>query len=148
MPNKRWQDWATLVAGLWFAVAPWVLGHGDASTVVLYNALAVGVALVFFSAGALARPQTLEEVVDFLIGAWIVALPWVLGYDTMRDLTVNAVVVGLIVASVAGVAGWMALERVITSTAGTSRGPLIRRGSMNDAPAGGASWDECFAQRT
>lgn len=108
MLNRRWQDWATLVAGIWFAAAPWALGHGDASMVVLYNALAVGLAIVLFSAGALAKPQTWEEVVDFLIGAWAIASPWVLGYTMLRDLTVNAVVVGLIVA---GLAGWTALER-------------------------------------
>jgi len=108
MLDKRWQDWATLVAGMWFAMAPWALVQGQVDEVVLYNALAVGIALVLFSAGALAKPETWEEVVDFLIGLWAMASPWVLGYSGMYLLTVNAVVVGLVVAVVAA---WTAQER-------------------------------------
>lgn len=108
MLKNRWQDWATLIAGLWFALAPWALAQGQVEDVVLYNALVVGMALVLFSAGALAKPETWEEVVDFLIGIWAMATPWVLGYSEMRDLTVNALVVGLIVSVLAA---WTAMER-------------------------------------
>lgn len=108
MLNKRWQDWVTLIAGLWFAAAPWVLVEGAVSDSVLYNALGVGLALVLFSAGALVRPETWEEVVDFMIALWAMASPWVLGYTVLRDLTANAVVVGLIVAVLAA---WTAMER-------------------------------------
>lgn len=108
MSNKRWQDWATLIAGIWFAISPWLLGHSDAGSVVLLNAVIVGGAIALFSAGALARPQTWEEVVDFLIGIWAIASPWVLGYSGIRSLATNAVVVGLIVAVLAL---WTAAER-------------------------------------
>lgn len=108
MLSKRWQDWATLVAGVWFAVAPWALGRSESDDLVLYNAVAVGLAIVLFSAGALAKPETWEEVVDFMIGVWAMASPWVLGYSGMRDLTVNAVLVGLVVAVLAA---WTAMER-------------------------------------
>lgn len=108
MSNRRWQDWVTLIAGLWFAISPWMLGHGDAARIVLYNAVLVGGAIVLFSAGALTKPQTWEEVVDFVIGIWAIASPWVLRFNGMRDLTVNAVVVGLIVAALAL---WTAAER-------------------------------------
>jgi hypothetical protein len=108
MSDKRWQDWATLIAGVWLAAAPWVLGHGEISDLVLYNSLAVGLALVLFSAGALIRPKAWEEVVDFLIALWAMASPWVLGYSTERNLMLNAVVTGLIVAVLAA---WTATER-------------------------------------
>lgn len=108
MLHKPWQDWATLVAGTWFAVSPWVLGYGGSADVVLYNAAAVGVAVMLFSAGALVKPETWEEVVDFLIGAWSMVSPWALGYSGMRELTINAVVVGLFVAIVAA---WAAMAR-------------------------------------
>lgn len=120
MLNKRWQDWVTLIAGIWFAAAPWALGHGDSGNAVLYNAMAVGLALVLFSAGALARPKAWEEVVDFLIAIWAIASPWVLGYNTIRDLTLNAVVVGLIVAVLAA---WTAMERSHASDRWRKHGP-------------------------
>ena len=108
MSDKRWQDWVTLFAGVWFACAPWALGYGDSSDLVLYNALVVGVALVLFSAGALARPKAWEEVVDFLIAIWAIASPWALGYNSVSNLMVSSVVVGLLVAVLAG---WTAMER-------------------------------------
>ena len=108
MLNKRWQDMATLIAGIWFAISPWVFGQGEGDSRIVYNALAVGGALVLFSAGALAKPETWEEVIDFLIGLWAMVSPWALGYTAMRGLTTNAVVVGLIVAVLAA---WTAMER-------------------------------------
>ena len=74
----------------------------------LHNAIAVGFALVLFSGGALTKPETWEEVVDFLIGVWAMISPWILGFNGLRDLTINAVVVGLIVAILAA---WTAMDR-------------------------------------
>lgn len=108
MLKKPWQDWATLIAGVWFALAPWAMGHGDAAAGVLYNAVIVGGAIALFSAGALAKPQAWEEVIDFLIGVWAIASPWALGYNSLRDLTTNAVVIGAIVAVLAL---WTATQR-------------------------------------
>jgi len=109
MWKQRWQDGVTLIAGLWFAIAPWVFCYDFAENrAVLYNAVIIGAALVLFSAGALAKPDAWEEVVDFLLGIWAIASPWVLGYSTMRGLTLNAVAVGLIVAVLAL---WTAADR-------------------------------------
>lgn len=120
MTNKRWQDWATLIAGVWFAAAPWVLGYSGSSNAVWYNALAVGAALVLFSAGALVRPKAWEEVVDLLIGLWAIASPWALGYSAERNLMTNAVVIGLIVAVLAA---WTATERSHLSDRWGKHGP-------------------------
>lgn len=120
MSNKPWQDWVTLVAGIWFAISPLVLGYGESGDVVLYNCLAVGVALVLFSAGALVRPEAWEEVVDLAIGIWAIASPWVLGYSSSRNLTISAVVVGLIVAVLAA---WTATERSHLAARWRKQGP-------------------------
>ncbi|MBS1230750.1 MAG: hypothetical protein H6R17_4027 [Proteobacteria bacterium] len=97
-----------MVAGIWLAVAPWVLGHGESEPLVLFNFVGIGAALVLFSGGALTKPETWEEVIDFLIGLWAIASPWVLGFSGMRDLTTNAVVVGLLVAVLSA---WTAMAR-------------------------------------
>lgn len=121
MLNKRWQDWATLVAGLWFAVSPWVLGYEGNRDVVLYNALITGLAIVLFSAGALAKPETWEEVVDFLLGVWTMVSPWVLGFSDQRPIAVNAMVVGLLVTVLAA---WTALDRSHLLQRGGRHGPV------------------------
>ncbi|MBS1188875.1 MAG: repeat protein [Rhodocyclaceae bacterium] len=109
MLKERWQDGVTLLAGLWFAVAPWALGYDFADHKgIFYNHLIVGAAIVLLSAGALARPKAWEEVVDFLLGLWALASPWIFGYGNMHSLRVNAVIVGLIVAVLAL---WIGAER-------------------------------------
>ncbi|NTV09750.1 MAG: SPW repeat protein [Zoogloea sp.] len=108
MWKKRWQDGVTLLAGIWFILAPWALGYGDAPQPVLYNSVLIGLALILFSAGALAKPQTWEEVIDFLIGVWAIISPWALGYTAMRGLMLNSVLIGLVVAVLAL---WNATER-------------------------------------
>lgn len=109
MVRADWKDRAILLAGLWFAAAPWMLLYDLADNpAVLYNHLAVGTAIALFSAGALARPEAWEEIVDFAIGIWTVASPWVLGYTGKRSPTMNAVLVGLLVAVLAL---WTAVER-------------------------------------
>lgn len=108
MLKTRWQDGVTFVAGVWFILAPWALGQGESDMMVFYNSLGVGASLVLFSGGALSRPATWEEVVDFLIGLWAMASPWVLGFSGMRELTISAVLVGLVVAILAA---WTALDR-------------------------------------
>jgi hypothetical protein len=108
MLNRRWQDMVTLVAGVWFAVAPWALGHGDVANGVLSNSVLFGLAIALFSAGALVEPAIWEEVVDFLLGLWVIASPWALGYSALFDLTVSALTVGLIVIVLAA---WTAMER-------------------------------------
>ncbi len=100
MLNKRWQDWVVLIAGAWFAVSPWIMGYAETSTAAMYNALAVGIAVAAFSAGELAKPQAWEPIVNFIIGLWAVASPWVLGFAGMRDVAMNAVIVGVVVALV------------------------------------------------
>ena len=119
MSDKRWQDWVTLIAGVWFAAAPWLLAHGEIGDLVLPNALVVGLALALFSAGALVRPKAWEEVVDFLIALWAIASPWILGYSGERNLMLNAVLVGLVVAVLAA---WTATER--SHLLGRKHGPV------------------------
>lgn len=98
MLTKRWQDWVMLIAGAWFAAAPWVMGFADAPSAVLYNAVIVGVAMALLSAGEIAKPEAWEPMVLFFVGLWAIASPWVLGYTGMREMMLSAVVVGAIVA--------------------------------------------------
>ena len=61
-----------------------------------WNAWILGVAIVVFSAIAVSLPQAWEEVINILLGIWMVISSWVIGV-TSRAVETNFVIVGLLV---------------------------------------------------
>ena len=96
MKEKRWQDWLNLLIGIWLFISPWVIGFANASQGASWNAWILGVAIVVFSAIAVTLPQAWEEVINILLGIWMVISSWVIGVAS-RAVETNAVIVGLLV---------------------------------------------------
>lgn len=96
MKARRWQDWVNLLLGVWLFLSPWVLAYTTAPTIAAWNAWVLGVALVVFSAIAVSMPQMWEEVINVLIGIWMIISPWVLGFTGTRSAEANAVIVGIV----------------------------------------------------
>lgn len=95
MKGRRWQDWVNLILGVWLFVSPWLLAYAGV-TAAAWNAWILGVALVVFSAIAVSMPQVWEEVVNILIGVWMIISPWVLAFTSTRSAEANAVIVGIV----------------------------------------------------
>ena len=96
MANKRWQDWVNLILGVWLFLSPWLLRY-TGTTAAAWNAWILGVAIVVFAAIAVRMPQQWEEVINLLLGIWMVISPWVLAFTGNRSPEANAVIVGLLV---------------------------------------------------
>jgi len=96
MREKRWQDWLNLLLGIWLFVSPWVIGFANTDNGASWNAWIIGVAIVVFSAIAVSLPQAWEEVINILLGIWLVVSSWVIGVVSRASET-NAVIVGLLV---------------------------------------------------
>lgn len=96
LKDKRWQDWLNLIIGIWLFISPWVVGFAGSQVSASWNAWIFGVAIVVFSGIAVSMPQAWEEVINILIGIWMVISSWVLGV-TSRPAETNAVIVGLLV---------------------------------------------------
>ena len=96
MKAKRWQDWLNLLIGIWLFISPWVIGFAGADYGASWNAWILGVAVVVFSAIAVSMPQAWEEVINILLGIWMVISSWVIGFAS-RAAETNAVIVGLLV---------------------------------------------------
>jgi len=96
MKDKRWQDWLNLLLGIWLFISPWVLGFAGSEMSASWNAWILSVAIVVFSAIAVSIPQAWEEVINILLGIWMVISSWVIGV-TNRTVETNAVIVGLLV---------------------------------------------------
>jgi hypothetical protein len=96
MKEKRWQDWLNLLIGIWLFISPWVIGFVGTDAAASWNAWILGVAIVVFSAIAVSMPQAWEEVINILLGIWMVISSWVIGVAS-RAAETSAVIVGLLV---------------------------------------------------
>jgi hypothetical protein len=108
--NESWQDWAILVLGLWLLISPFLLGYASADAAA-WNAYAVGAAVVILAATSLWVPSfgMDEEWANLMLGLWLVAAPFVLGFIGSEPLAAwNQIVVGVLIA---GDAAWAVAVR-------------------------------------
>lgn len=98
--RSHWQDWASLLLGIWLFASPWMFQYTDA-TLATQNAWVVGILL--FCVAVLSRFafHLAEEYVDFLLGIWLLISPWALSYHETMTALINALCVGALVAILA-----------------------------------------------
>lgn len=95
----RWQDWAVFTVGLWLAVSPWLAGYA-AQPAATANAAAVGLLLALVAH----FEASCELSIDWLhlgAGLWLLAAPFLLGFDGIALAAANSVAVGAAVAALA-----------------------------------------------
>ena len=81
-----------------------MLGY-TVTTAALWDAVIVGAVLVLGAWAALSNQQGTDRGLDWLnavVGLWLIAAPFVLGYTGIASALWNDVIVGLIVAVAAG----------------------------------------------
>ena len=103
-------NWGVAVIGLWEALAPFILGYSFIAAA-LANALVIGITIIILAAWAgltsnLISERTLDWVIAVL-GLWLIAAPFVLGYSDLTIAMWNAIIVGVVVA---GLEIWAALS--------------------------------------
>jgi len=97
MVSRRWQDWINLLLGVWLFISPWAIGYLSSSSAAVWNAWVVGAAIVVFAAIAVSMPQLWEEIINIVLGMWMVVSAWVIGFGSVRSAETNAVIVGVLV---------------------------------------------------
>jgi hypothetical protein len=97
----KWQDWVTLVLGVWLFFSPWILGFYSSMPGASWNFFLLGIAFVVFSAFGLSLRTMWEEWVTLVLGLWMIVSPWVLAYSTITPARDDAVIVGVINAALA-----------------------------------------------
>ena len=99
MVAKRWQDWANLVLGSWLFASVWLLGY--AGSTAAWNAAVMGAGIVVFALIAAYMPKAWEEIINTLLGVWLVVSPFVLGFATSTTVALHTVLVGILATSFA-----------------------------------------------
>ena len=104
----KWQDWVTLVLGVWLFFSPWILGFYSSTPGASWNFFLLGIAFVVFAAFGLSLRTAWEEWVNLILGLWMIISPWVLAYSGITAARDDAVIVGVINVALAI---WLLAER-------------------------------------
>jgi hypothetical protein len=98
---KRWQDWGNLFLGAWLFISPWVMQYSAGMPNAAVNAYVMGAAIVIFAAFAVYMPRAWEEGLNTVFGIWMIVSPWTLQFASQRNVTMNAIITGLLVTGLA-----------------------------------------------
>jgi len=92
-PPEGWEDWTTLVLGVWLWASTVVLHVADLATV--QNFLAVGLLVIIVELFTFYFLRSWEEWINIVLGIWLIISLWLLDIDPPAA-RVNAVIVGLL----------------------------------------------------
>jgi SPW repeat len=103
--HRHWEDWFSVGAGVLIMISPWVAGGTNSDTVVT-NAFMIGLGVVAVAILELTELDRWEEWLEMLLGLWLIAAPWILGYSDISSLTAMHVALGVFVALLACLTLW------------------------------------------
>jgi hypothetical protein len=119
-PTARLVEGTTLLAGLYLAISPWVVGFRFAAPDLAVNNLICGIAVALLGLGyatVYGRTHGLSWVTP-VIGAWVIVSPWVIrGAAVDAGMVLNNVITGAIIT----------LLGLVTLGLGMRRGPASDR---------------------
>lgn len=98
-PAAQVSDGLTLLAGLYLAISPWIVGFSGLAPITINN-LVIGLAIAGLAIGfssAFGRTHGIAWICPVL-GAWTILAPWVISGDMSTDRTIwNNVVTGALI---------------------------------------------------
>ena len=108
-PPRHWQDWCSWLLGIWLCLSPWAL-HFDLDTGSTRAAVVLGLLIIATEIVTLSAFRLWEEWVNVLLGAVLLALPWMLEIEPVGAV-LNFFIVGAAVLALAFYEIWNARSR-------------------------------------
>ncbi|GIE77244.1 membrane protein [Actinoplanes philippinensis] len=93
-------DGTTLLAGLWLAVSPWVVGFDVTAPGVRVSNLVMGIAVAVTALGLTLMPQRMVRLswASAVIGAWVVVSQWIIERSaSSTPIMINNVLTGAVI---------------------------------------------------
>jgi SPW repeat len=94
MTMRRWVDWVNIILGVWLVASPWLLtevaGNGPAD----WSSWSAGIVVMTLALLAMHKPAFWGDAMGVLLGTWLIASPWVLGFTSGSSAVPNAVILG------------------------------------------------------
>jgi SPW repeat len=97
-------DFYTAAFGLFLFVSPWLFAYADKNA--RLDLWASGAAIAAISVAAIVAFSNWEEWLNLLLGFWLIASPWVLGFVHTRAMHVS-IALGVLVAFMAALELWL-----------------------------------------
>jgi len=117
--GKTWQNWLILALGLWLFVSPALLAFAFDTGRGIADFTVTGVALMALGAFAASARTVWTAWLTLLLGLWLIASPWLVGFASRPRPLGDAVIVG---AAVVILSAWMILrDTPRPGAAGTER---------------------------
>ena len=110
---KEWQDWLSLLLGMWICVSPWALNFADDGSVTR-TAVAIGFLIIASQTFTLWALRLYEEWINVLLGSWLVTSAWLLE-SAAQTAKINFIISGLAVVGLALHGIWEARRNRIGS---------------------------------
>ena len=109
MSKIKWRretilDVYTLALGAFLLAAPWLFSYAYAAA--RADDWVSSVIVIASSGAALLAFSEWEEWVSMIVGLWVIASPWLLGFQHARAMPVN-VAVGLLIALMSALELWL-----------------------------------------
>jgi hypothetical protein len=98
-------DMLNLVLGLLLFLSPVLFGFTSEFTPT-WNAWASGIAIAGLAVAALAAFAEWEEWISLVVGAWVAASPWLVGFTSHATAMKVHLVIGVLVVVVAAIRLW------------------------------------------
>ncbi|HUH48537.1 MAG TPA: SPW repeat protein [Mycoplana sp.] len=105
MSGRRGQDLVTLLLAACLFLSPWVIGFVTDATP-SWNAWIAGIVLGAFAIMTLSAFAEWEEWVNVVVGLWLIASPWLLGFMANTNAMWTHVILGICTAAVSAWAVW------------------------------------------
>ncbi|MEU4897032.1 SPW repeat protein [Streptomyces sp. NPDC044780] len=106
-------DGPVLLAGLYFAISPWVVHFSGTSPNLMVNNLILGVTVALLGLGLTTAPRRMYSLCWAMsaIGVWMIISPWVVARGPDAGMIVNNVVVGAITCLFGLIAAGMVMRK-------------------------------------
>ncbi|GHJ28929.1 MULTISPECIES: SPW repeat protein [Streptomyces] len=106
-------DGPVLLAGLYFAISPWVVHFSGTSPNLMVNNLVLGITVALLGLGLTTAPRRMYSLCWAMsaIGVWMIISPWVVARGPDLGMIVNNVVVGAVTCLFGLIAAGMVLRR-------------------------------------
>ena len=117
-----------LVLAVWLFLSPWILGFAAATpaageavgagfTTAAWNAWILGVVIAALALWAAFQFAEWHDWANGVLGVWLVASPWILGFAALTTAVWNHVVVGLLIVALAAWELWDVRHQPTSRTA-------------------------------
>lgn len=106
----NWEDWVDLALGALVFLSPWALGYAASeapgAAAASWSAWLTGPVIAATALASLIRFDDWAEWINVVLGVWLMAAPWLLGFTGLAGATGSHVVLGFLVAAFAAWELW------------------------------------------